>query len=208
MISTGESETSILGLDLGQSGDYAAAANVRLRRSGPEFVGPPYPKLRCTSLRRWPLGTDYCDVVSDALDLNTDVIVVDFTGVGRPVVDVMRREAMRRNYRGRIRPVTIAASVAQTRMKTEQRGTHWVVPKIDLVTSIVLWQQRKMLVLPRVPETDNLIKEMKDFRMKYTKAANLQFTAVPSAHDDLVIAFGLACWWASRFGTRTLQVVC
>lgn len=203
-----ELETSILGVDLGQAGDYAAAASVRLRTATPDFVGPPYPKLRCVALRRWPLGTDYCEIVADVLDLRADVTVVDFTGVGRPVVDILRKEAGRRNFRGRIRPVSIVASNARGRMKHEERGSHWIVPKVDLISSIALWQQKRLLALPAVPETKLLIHEMSEFRMRYTKAANMQFGAAPGAHDDLVIAFGLACWWASRFGTRTLQVVC
>lgn len=196
----------IMGLDLGQASDYAAAAILDKRTYPEDFTGPQDQQLRCVALRRWELGTDYNQIVHDVIDVNVDVVVVDFTGVGRPVVDMLRAEARRRHYAGRIRPVTITASSARTKLKSEERGTHWVVPKIDLVSSIVLLQQKDLLRLPRVPEVKQLMKELQDFRMKFTKAANIQLGA-EKQHDDLVIALGLACWWTQRFGVRKLAVL-
>lgn len=200
----------VLGLDLGQSADYTAGCLLEKKTYPSDFVGPQYAKFRCTSLRRWPLGVDYVDVAKDAVDLNPDVIVPDFTGVGRPVVDIMRREARNRGFEGKIRPVTIAASDARVKLKTEARGSHWLVPKADLITSIAVMQQRRLLVLPRVPETELLLTELAQFQVRFSKHANVQFGNSPGArhHDDLVIAAGLASWFMLRFGTKQLAVYC
>lgn len=200
----------MLGVDLGQAGDPAAAAMLVRKTYDDAFIGPRYPRLMCRTLREWPLGTDYCQLVSDLLDAPVDVMVVEFNGVGRPVVDMLRREAARRNVEMKIRPVVTAQSNARVKLKTEARGSHWFVPKVDIVTSIVTLVQQRMLVFPDIPEVKTLRQEMADFQMRYSRSANLQFGNVPGAgkHDDLVIALGLACWWMQRFGARRFSVVC
>lgn len=206
------STTRVLGLDLGQAGDYSAAACGEL---GSDDDRLPIRKrsrrrkqLRFVALRRWPLGTDYCRVVEDALDLGVESVVVDFTGVGRPVVDLMRRRANERQYAGRIVPVSIVSSSARGRLHHEKRGAYRTVPKVDLISSILLWQQGGLLVLPDVPETKLLLSELANFRMRYTKSANQTYAAAAGSNDDLVLALGLACWWADRCGRRRLAIVC
>jgi hypothetical protein len=121
----------------------------------------------------------------------------------------MRRRALPLGYRGKIRPVVITHSEAQGRTRDESRGRHWVVPKVDIVSSISVLQQSKMLVLPPGDETQYLLREMADFKMRYNKrTAHVAFGAVPGAHDDLVIALGLGCWWVLRFGVKRLAMVC
>lgn len=196
------------GLDLGQVNDYTAMAVLEQRNYPSDFLGPQYPKVVCRALRRWQLGTSYVDIIEDVLAVPVDVLVVDFTGIGRPFVDMLRTRARRIGYVGRIRPVVIAASNARLKMKGEERGSHWIVPKIDIVSSIVTLQQQKLLVLPGAPETKVLLSELQNFQMKYTHAANMQFGARNGKNDDLVLAFGLACWYVKRFGQRRFAVVC
>ena len=219
-----------LGLDLGQSTDNAAAAVLDrhtpevfqhqgrwiIRRgkyqqdyaSEKEAHADPNNRVTmpCVALKLWPLGTDYGDIIKDVLDLPADFIVVDFGGVGRPVVDEMRRTATARKYAGKIRPVQLISSSARASRKQEARGAHYNVPKIDVVSSIILAQQRKELVLPAVPETDKLLSQLKTFQMKITKAANFTLSHISGAHDDLVIALGLACWYSQRAGSSKLAI--
>jgi len=203
-------EFRCLGLDLGQSTDYSAACLLTRRVERTGLIGPRDDRIRCRALRRWPLGSDYCEVVSDVLQLPVDVIVVDFGGCGRPVVDLLRREAMRKQYPGRIRPVAIVASDARVRKKTEERGSHWLVPKIDLIAAVSILQEQRMVLLPDIPETKILLQEVRDFRMRYTKKANVQFGNEPGAgrHDDLVLSFALAGWWMIKFGVREAALEC
>src|SRR6516225_12315178 len=87
-----------LGLDLGQTRDFTALAV--LERSPPTdaetAVEPPEYALR--HLHRFPLGTPYTEIVPAVAALVRSgplaeaPVVVDQTGVGRAVVDMMRQE--------------------------------------------------------------------------------------------------------------------
>lgn len=194
----------IIGLDLGQAQDPAAAAYVERVTSDPVSIGPRNPnylRYNCRAMRLWSLGTDYTEIVNDVFDIPSDVICVDFGGVGRPVVDMLRKLAMKRKYKGKIRPVQLIGSNARASRKQEARGVHWNVPKIDVVTSIITAQQSGKLWLSDSPETAALLQQLRIFRMRFTKAANMQFGNAPGGHDDLVIALGLALWYAQRFAT-------
>lgn len=238
----------VIGLDLGQTNDPAAAAVIERddRVPTPEtvggddcvalptinqvtresrnqywpqknkkqlFVGPPYPycgKLKCISLKRWNIGTDYNDIVNDVLSIPFDFLVPDFCGVGRPVVDMLRREHQLRRHKGKIRPVLTVSSNALARTKSTATGQLYDnVPKIEMVAAIEIAQQQGKLELPPIPETRWLLGELLDYRMRYSKAANQQFGADPhksNAHDDLVAALGLAVWWCGKAGNRRLSV--
>ena len=195
----------IIGVDLGQAQDPATAAVLDREMAEPKgFIGPrnPHytPRNYCRQLRVWPLGTDYTDIVENLLDLPADVLVVDFGGVGRPVVDMLRKRAMLKRYQGKIKPVQLIGSSSRATRKQETRGAHWNIPKIDVVTSIITAQQTRHLYLPDCPETGQLLEQLGVFQMKFTRAANLQFGNAPGGHDDLIIALGLALWWSQRFG--------
>ena len=84
-----------LGLDLGQAADYSALAILETERAGREAV------YRCRHLQRWPLRTPYPQIVSDVVRVARSkelrigrsalpVLAVDATGVGPPVVDLIR----------------------------------------------------------------------------------------------------------------------
>ena len=98
------------------------------------------------------------------------VLAVDHTGVGRPVVDMLRKSGVK----GTLRPVTITAGHAASQ---DGRGG-WLVPKKDLVgTMQVLLQQRRLQVAPELAEADTLVRELLGFEVKVTAAANETFGA-------------------------------
>lgn len=203
----------IIGLDLGQAHDPASAAICDRRDvEPPEFIGPPDPNFKprviCRALREWPLGTDYTDIIEDVLGIPATVFCVDFGGVGRPVVDMLRKRAQQIGYKGRIKPIQTIGSNARAMQKHEARGTHWNVPKVDLVTSIILCQQDGSLRLPATAEVRKLLEQLRNFRMTFTKAANLQFGNAPGGHDDLISALGMCCWWCRRFGSMKPALWC
>src|SRR5262245_40268893 len=132
----------VLGLDLGQTHDYSAAVVLDVAE-----------KLVCTAIRRWELGADYTQVVEDVLDFPYSIAVVDFTGVGRPVVDLLRKRAGERRHEGRVVPVTLTTSRARPRRKEESRGFHYSIPKVEVITSIALAQQMDELRLPDNEDT-------------------------------------------------------
>lgn len=160
-------------------------------------------RLICTSIKTWTQHTDYCDVANNVLELPSDVIVPDMCGVGRPIVDLLRQRAMAVGYKGKICPVTtVGSNVTRSTMKREPRGAVHVVPKIEMVTALVILQQQKRILLPNTQEADNLIDQLGDYRMRYSEKGNQQFGNKPGKHDDLVSALGLITWWMTRFGVR------
>jgi hypothetical protein len=141
------------------------------------------------------LGSPYGDIVTEVTRLaeapslkRRGVLVVDQTGVGRPVVEMLRGAPIP----CLIVPVTITSGQAAN-VATDGRLN---VPKAELVTCLVLAFQGHRLKLPRaLPDTPVLVQELLNFQTKITAAGNETFESQRSRdHDDLVIALdgGLA----------------
>src|SRR5439155_9551667 len=107
-----------LGLDLGQAADYTAIA-VLERTPSPEERRPQRPDYALRYLERPPLGTTYPDIVVRVVELvNTEplrhrsALVVDQTGVGRPVVDLLIAAGLR--------PIAVTITGGDTVTRVEQ----------------------------------------------------------------------------------------
>ena len=190
----------VVGLDLGQAADYTALC-VAERTFVPD---PADPKKWVSSygvrhLRRWPLTTPYTAVVADLAalmrrpPLPNSPLVVDASGVGRPVVELIRRAGP---------PAWVAPVVIH--------GGHdlgWGpdgsdhVPKKDLVGVMqTLVQFRRFHIAPALPEAKVLGRELQQFRVKVNVlTGNETFEAWREReHDDLVLAVALACWFGEQ----------
>jgi hypothetical protein len=184
-----------LGLDLGQTTDPTALSVVERRL---RFEGDQMEKLYTVRhLQRFPLGTPYGDIVTAVARLaeapalkRRVVLVVDQTGVGRPVVEMLLQAPLP----CRIVPVTITSGQAVNAASDGRLN----VPKAELVTCLLLAFQGHRLKLPRaVPDTSVLVQELLNFRTKITAAGNEVFESQRARdHDDLVIALALAVWYA------------
>lgn len=182
----------ILGLDLGQTTDYSALAVLERPVDAPlkEVV------YALRHLQRFPLGTPYTAIVPGVAriagkpPLRGAPLVVDQTGVGRPVVDMLRRTP----GLTRVVPVTITGGHALT----QQEDGSYHVPKKELVTCLqLLVEQHRLRIAASLSEAKTLIRELQTFRVKITPAAHETFGAWrESDHDDLVLAVALATWWA------------
>jgi hypothetical protein len=185
-----------VGLDLGQSQDFTALA-VLERTKVPDRRRED--RLVChyavRHLQRFLLGTAYTDVATyvcqlfDKPPLRDSILAVDFSGVGRPVVDMLRRF----RFRARVIPITITSGHKISRGGTGAYG----VPKKDLVGTLqVLLQSRRIKVAPALSEAQVLVKELQGFQTKITQAGNEIFGAPwrEGKHDDLVLAVALAAW--------------
>ena len=187
------------GLDLGQSHDFTAIAVVERVEMAGKFdpVAFAYEKVverQLRHLERVPLGTPYTEIVERVAQVvgtrgvrDCCHLVVDATGVGRPVVDMLRSARLP----CRLMPTLITGG--------EQEGSangYHRVPKRDLITGLrLLLEQRLLKIAAGLEHGPTLAKEMADMRMKVTAAGNEQYEAWrESAHDDLVLAVALACW--------------
>lgn len=187
-----------VGLDLGQAQDYSAL--VVLERpvvpvGTPRHLRRPAYDLRY--LHRWPLGTAYPAIVKDVRTLlqqpplPNSILMVDQTGVGRAVVDMLA-EGLRGQVTCMFMPVTITAGQQATVSDT---GCFNVPKKILVGTLQVLLQSRRLRIGRSLPGAAALVKELENFRIKITNARQESFEAWrASQHDDLVLAVALAAW--------------
>jgi len=144
-------------------------------------------------LRRLELGTPYPEVVARVCRVTNHrelrgrcQLAVDATGVGRPVVDMIRAE----NPGCLMLPVLITSGARETMVEGDYH-----VPKRDLITRVqILLQQGRLRIAASLKEGPELVKEMAEMRVKMTPAGIEQFEAREGAHDDLVLAVALACW--------------
>jgi hypothetical protein len=186
------------GLDLGQSQDYTAFAVLEKSWVRDSLSSEPRNHYAVRHLERFPLGTAYTQVCArlarlfQSPPLTGSKLAIDQTGVGRPVVDMLRRS----DLEAQIRPITITGGHKAT--FANQDG--WLVPKKELVSTLqVLLQSRRIKVAPSLPEARTLIEELSNFRVKITLACNETFGAWrEGAHDDLVLAVAIAVWEGER----------
>jgi hypothetical protein len=191
-----------VGVDLGQSQDFTAIA--ALERS--ELMGEYDPAmcawrkevaLRLRYLERVPLGTPYPDIVERVRRTTTAPeldgrchVAVDATGVGRPVVDLLRRA----DLGGTILPAIFTSGAAESLSKG-----YYGVPKRDLVTGLqVLLQRGGLEIAAGLKHASELVEELAGMRVKVGGEGREQYGAWREGmHDDLVFAVALA-YWAAR----------
>jgi hypothetical protein len=155
------------------------------------MMAPPPQIFQVGHLERVPLGTPYPGIVAHVGRLLTKLpdhseLVIDFTGVGRPVFDMFV-------YSG-ISPtgVLITGGTAETR-----DGATCSVPKLTLVSRLqALLHEGRLKIHKELSEAETLVRELQDFRVDYTPAGHLSFNARAGKHDDLVLALAIAIWRA------------
>ena len=110
--------------------------------------------------------------------------MVDETGVGRPVVDLLRTLPIKAT----VRPLTITSG---SRARVEANG-RWRVSKKLLVANVLLGSGL-VKVADGSSDAAALLRELADFRVTITARANETFAAGScGGHDDLVLAVALA----------------
>ena len=196
----------ILGLDLGQAADYSALTmldRVTTIDEGGWIVSRlEEPRYDLTQIVRLPLRTSYPKQVAYVRDVirtikairpepNVD-LVIDFTGVGRPVADMF----LDADLDCRITLVTITGgdSVTKGADSNERR-----VPKRDLASAVrVLLETDRLRYAAGLPYLDELRKELTGFRVKISLKGHDSYGAGEdwrsAPHDDLVLSLALACW--------------
>ncbi|MCI4567206.1 hypothetical protein [Lysobacter sp. CFH 32150] len=193
-----------VGVDVGQSQDPSAicvASRIVTEPLNPALaqLNPfPKPRVEVHHLERLKLGTPYpqqVDHIANMLlraplvTLNPTVLV-DYTGVGRPVFDMFHERPALRWARG----IVITGG-----RETSAIPAGWSVPKVELVSKLQALLHSGLLKIPRsLPDAKVLTRELQDFRVRYTDAGNAVFNAREGAHDDLVLALALAVFGLSR----------
>jgi hypothetical protein len=197
-----------IGLDLGQSQDFTALAILERTQLTGDWDAAMYAYQRMAGLHlryleRVPLGTPYPEVVERVKKITRSAelsrkcdLMVDATGAGRPVVDMLRAA----DLDCRILPAIITSGHAET-----QSNGYYYVPKQDLIVGIqVLLQRGALQIAAGIPLGETLLEEMSQMRVRQTANGHEQYGAWREGeHDDLVFAVALAHWGANKmYGMR------
>jgi len=190
-----------VGLDLGQSQDFSAIAVMERHGTAKDnYV------FHCRHLERWKLRTSYPSIVADTVRMMNSppmqsgrtrpMLAVDATGVGAPVIDLFKRERMKAT----LKPIQI---IGGANVSSEFGMTR--VPKRDLVSTVQVYLQNgRLKIAEQLPEAETLTRELQNFSVKITDAANDIYGAWrEGTHDDLVLAASLALWAATGITVGT-----
>ena len=195
----------VMGVDLGKLTDYSAITVVERI---PESRGiDPYSREMLFRLRnvvrhleRVRLGTSYPRVMERVRELARDVamagrltVVVDGSGVGEPVLDVLRELGVD----GELVGVTITGG----EKVAAAGGGRWLVPKKEVVVGLQgMVVRRELEVCSDLRMREDLVEEL--------VGMGRSLRAEGGGHDDLVMAVGLAAWrvrsrgWCGERGER------
>jgi hypothetical protein len=181
---------TFIGLDLGQTTDYSALTVLEVTQDpGSQAI------YSLRHFRRYTLGTPYPEIVSSVSRLCSNprfdgraTLVVDQTGVGRPVVDMFRRFPMSAT----VTPITITSGHGSS--FGSDGSLH--VPKRDIVNTLrLILETGRLRIARKLPSVEILVRELLDFQARITPSANEVFGANGNGkHDDLVLALSLPVW--------------
>lgn len=172
----------IIAADIASVSDYTAAAVLAASDDSPR-------RYYLSALDRWrEKYTVTGERLAGLARRHPDAaLVIDATGVGRPVLDALRDALPARAVYG----VTITGGRSVNR---GQAAGDVTVPKADLVGALQVLLQTRRLSWPRgLPLLRELQGEFAAFQVKTTPGLRESFEGKGS-HDDLVLALGLGCW--------------
>jgi hypothetical protein len=148
----------------------------------------------CRFLERLPLGTPYPVIVQKVGEMlhtpqlrGQSTLVVDATGVGKPVVDMFTQAGLS--------PVAVA--ITGGLLANFEKGM-WRVPKRILVSTIQALAHERLKFDSTTPATQVLIRELLAFQVTATEAANDTYAGRTGEHDDYVLSVALAAWYAEN----------
>lgn len=196
----------LIGVDLGQAQDYTAITiteKTLIEKEISALPGQDAERVYDTRyflrfIERPALGTAYPDIVNrvkgicDNPDIRRDFnLIVDSTGVGKPVIDMLRREGL---Y-----PIPILITGGTQVVEDPMGGYH--VPKRDLAYALqVVFQARRIQIADGLKDADTFALELQNFRVKIDKrTAHDSYEAWREGeHDDIVLSVAMAVWYGEK----------
>lgn len=150
------------------------------------------------------IGVPYPEVAARVRDIAKHLaggrrrlqLIVDGTGVGRPVVDMLRQVGIAAS----LTAVTIHGGEAESYVDGYYR-----VPKRNLCGRLaVMLQQKELRIAAELPLAEVLIRELLSFKVTINSRGHDTYAGDwrEREHDDMVLALGLACWWAKQPKSR------
>jgi len=197
----------LIGLDLGQRHDFTALSVVERRdvAGGAEYDVVHLARWRDVSYTAVPEAVRAVTRrIAEAEALSgagwalrpppAVSLVVDQTGVGVAVVDILRAAGLD--------PISVIIHGGDATVRASDR--EWRTPKRELAGVVqVLLQGRRLRIVERLPLAATLRAEMENFRAKIDLTTGHDSYAAGAdwrqgAHDDLVLSVALAAWYGER----------
>ena len=198
----------VLGFDVGQANDYSAVVIVHSYRSWHEDERDPFAQpvekrhhdlVHAERFREIPYPEQIRRVAERFREVEQHAklnyrdawtsLVVDATGVGKPILDALREAGLR--------PRGVLITGGETASSGD--GIDRVPKRVLATTMQVALQSGRLRIAQELPAADLLEKELRGFRVKITLTGHAKFGNDLGAwreadHDDLVLATALAVW--------------
>lgn len=200
----------VVGADLGKSVDNTAIAVMHhtVTGTGEDIVDHRLKVRRERTIRRFdlvhlqrlPLGMNYVAqahaigelMQREPLKSARAKLVIDQSGVGAGVVDLMEANGLRPMR------VQITAGSEQT-----HEGNVYRVAKTILISKLEASMHSKELhVAAALSEAESLRDELRDFQRHVTASGANTWSARAGKHDDIVLAVSYGIWWATSGAGR------
>jgi len=180
-----------IGLDLGQQYDFTVITAVSSYRTDHREI-----THTLEYIHRFPLKMSYSVmanqvtsfVTSSRVKLYNPTLIVDFTGVGAPVYDMLVKNGLK--------PVAFTITGGTQPNITNRHKMS--VPKRDMVASLQIALQNRNIKIPsNINELEQLKSEIQNFHIKIDKSSSTTFGALrDSVHDDIIMALCMSIWYA------------
>lgn len=139
-------------------------------------------------------------IVPPGEPVSRPVLVVDCTGIGAAVVDMIRAAQL---------PARSFGVLITSGSEVTGRSGGWNVPKKDIVATLQsALQQQRLQIARGLKLARELRKELARFKAKISTSGVESYEAWRSRdHDDICLATGLSVWFAER-KCRSLDDIC
>lgn len=200
-----------MGVDLGKRHDYSAiTVTQRIDRFRDKYgnVGTLYrdeePRIIETMFRVRMMEqfkdipyTDVVERIGVLMSNNTlrhsTQLVVDATGVGEPVIDMLARTNIDNVPLAPI-PIVITGGTA-----INMNRSGFTVPKRDIgMALLTVTESNRIKVSRSLPLAGVLKQQLEKFKIKINRRGHEQFEAAEGDHDDLVMSLAIAIWYATK----------
>lgn len=188
-------------LDVGSEQDHSVFTvlryiDARIKNPAGEDIDLPHYGL--VYLEQMPLKTQYPEIIARAAYILDSMrhnahFLVDATGVGNPVVQMMQH----------LNPIPIVIVSGHTVNQRETGGYN--VPKREIVTSLqAVMHGRRLQIAKGLDHIEQLKKEILGFKMKVRDSGSIGWEAASErTHDDIVMSLGVNVWYNEKmYGYR------
>ena len=207
-----ENHLFIISVDLGKVNDYTAITITEriMWREKSKYVNRIWNarnenprnfkrEFHLRHIERLPLGTSYPDIVerireiynSPQLADKNKAIVIDITGVGQPVWDMLIAAKIMPLING----IYLTGGINSTH-EIQVGGMKFTVPKRDLISGLqVAFQNGELQIAAGLPDREILVKELINFKVKININGHDQYEADREGeNDDLVLSACMGYW--------------